>query len=611
MASDEVVEQVRESADIVQIIGEHVKLRRVGRGYRGPCPFHQGTHANFSVDPVKRIYHCFVCHETGDVFSFLMKRMGMDFPTALRSVADRVGVLIPETRHARQEPDPREPLWELNHTVAEYFRRLLWDQDEGRAARDYLTLRRVTREVADRFELGVAPADPTALQSHLNALGFTDERLLEAGLLFRREGSEQLRPRFRRRLIFPIQDASAHYVGFGGRLLGPGEPKYLNSAESPTFSKARLLYGMHMAKNSIRRDDRVLIVEGYFDVARLVSAGFETAVAPLGTALTEAQALLLKRYTRNAYLLYDSDRAGLKATFRAGDELLRHGFAVQVVTLPEGEDPDTFVDRFGGEKLAAQLEQSIDIFERRIQLLERAGWFADLKTKRRALDRLLPTIRATADVLTRDLYLTRVSEVSHVDKALLRREVGDEAPASAPAAASAPARSDTPASAERRGPARRRRSTRGDSSEQALVQIMLHHRSQLETIGEQIGREDFRSPVYREIFERLLDSDASASNDTLSAALSAAAAHAMQELLLEPEAVVDVARTIRDSVNKLRVRALETQLMEIDRLLPLAADAEKDTLIRRKESLLRDIRGLGGIGYRHFGKSALRESGSH
>ncbi|HEU4585302.1 MAG TPA: DNA primase, partial [Gemmatimonadaceae bacterium] len=426
MISDETVERVREAADIVRIIGEHVNLRRTGTDYRGPCPFHQGTHRNFSVSPRKGIYYCFVCHEGGDVFTFLQKRLGMDWPTAVRHVAEKVGIVVEEVQRRREGTDPRQPVWDINAAAADYFRTLLWDDEQGRAARDYLSLRSVGRDVADRFGLGFAPRDADAMRSHFNALGIEDERLLGAGLLVQRDEGGELRPRFRNRLIFPILDIAGNTAGFGGRLLGPGEPKYLNSAESPVFSKARLLYGMHMARHVIRRDDRAMVVEGYFDVVRLVTAGFDWVVAPLGTALTEQQAALLRRYTKNVYLLYDSDQAGLKATFRAGDELLRHGASVQVVTLPEGEDPDSFVDKHGAAGLSAQLTQAIDVFERKVQLLERAGWFGDLRGKRRALDRLLPTVRAASDPITRDMYIMRAGEAAGVSREVLQREVDEE-----------------------------------------------------------------------------------------------------------------------------------------------------------------------------------------
>ncbi|HET7565136.1 MAG TPA: DNA primase [Gemmatimonadaceae bacterium] len=614
MISEETIERVREAADIVQIIGEHVQLRRTGSDYRGPCPFHQGTHRNFAVVPKKGIYHCFVCHEQGDVFDFLQKRLGMDWPSALRYVAERAGIEVQETRSNRAEPDEREPFWEINSSAADYFRRQLWDDDAGRAARDYLTMRRVSREVADRFGLGFAPRDANALRAHLNALGFQDERLLEAGLLVRKEETGELRPRFRNRLIFPILDVAGHHVGFGGRLLGPGEPKYLNSADSKIFSKGRLLYGLNWAKANIRREDRVLIVEGYFDVVRLISAGLETTVAPLGTALTEAQAALLRKYTKHVYLLYDSDTAGLKATFRAGDELLRHGFAVQVVTLPDGEDPDSFVDKHGGAALTAQLGGALDVFERKVQLLERGGWFADLRKKRRAVDRMLPTIRATADPLTRDMYIARASEAAGVSKALLEREAsaGDSRPhddeSARPGIGSTPA----PTAPAWRGHGthdsagtreQRRRTERGAAAERELVRVMLHHRSQVETIAERVGANDFSTIEYRDIFRALLAAGASASLEDIAAALSSDAATTMQALLDEPGAIVDVERTVEGSVAALQVRAMEQELADIDRMLPLASDAAKDDLIRRKAQIRRDIQGLGGVGFRHYGKS--------
>ena len=197
--------------------------------------------------------------------------------------------------------------------------------------------------------------------------------------------------------MFPIYDASGRPSGFGGRLIGPGEPKYLNSADSPTFTKGRLLYGLNWARHAIRRDERLLLVEGYFDVVRLVLAGIESVVAPLGTALTEEQASMIARQTKNVFLLYDSDTAGQKATFRAGDLLLAQGVSVRVVTLPDGEDPDTFVDTHGGAALETHIDGAVDVFDRKVQILERQGWFADLHKRRRAIDRLLPTIRATAD----------------------------------------------------------------------------------------------------------------------------------------------------------------------------------------------------------------------
>lgn len=617
MITDETVDRVREAADIVRIIGEHVNLRRTGSDYRGPCPFHQGTHRNFSVSPKKGIYYCFVCHEGGDVFTFLQKRLGMDWPTAVKHVAEKVGIVVEEVQRRREGADPRQPAWDINAAAADYFRTLLWDDDQGRAARDYLSLRGVAREVADRFGLGFAPRDADAMRRHFNALGIQDERLLDAGLLVQRDDGGEPRARFRNRLIFPILDITGNTAGFGGRLLGPGEPKYLNSSESPVFSKARLLYGMHMARHVIRRDDRAMVVEGYFDVVRLVSAGFDWVVAPLGTALTEQQAALLRRFTKNVYLLYDSDQAGLKATFRAGDELLRHGVSVQVVTLPDGEDPDSFVDKSGAAGLSAQLSLAIDVFERKVQLLERAGWFGDLRGKRRALDRLLPTVRATADPITRDMYIARASEAAGVSREVLEREMQEEertarrrTGAGVPEGSSGEEDRPTPAASRPAGRdheewrRHERPPARGPVSrtERYLVWILMHHRSQIETVGEQVGPAELHDPVLREIYAALLAAAPDAPPEVIAEGLPEDARALFAELLEEPAGEgIDVDRTLAGCVAQIRGVPIRRRLREIDRELDIAQDAQKDELIREKTRLIRDAAALGAGRYKSYG----------
>lgn len=609
MIPDEEVDRIRESADIVQIIGEHVKLKRVGTGYRGPCPFHQGTKPNFSVNPKTGFYKCFVCNEAGSVFTFVQKRLGMDFPSAIRMVAEKAGLEVREVQSRREGPDPREPFWELNATASEYFRDTLWKSEEGAAAREYLASRQVSRETADRFGLGYAPRPIGLMRSHLNTLGFDDSRLLEGGLLVQREDGGEPRPRFRDRLIFPIQDVSGHTVGFGGRLLGPGDVKYLNSAESPVFTKGKLLYGLNWAKGAIRREERAIVVEGYFDVVRLVAAGIEEVVAPLGTALTEPQALLIQRYAKSVYLLYDSDAAGQKATFRAGDALLTQGIAVQVITLPDGEDPDTFVRANGADALRGQMANAADLFERKIQLLERAGWFGDLRRKRRAIDRLLPTIGATADPLTRDLYVSRLSEVAGVTRELILREVAAAPRRSEPApplvpdpeSEGAPPTEEERAETARRDLAERRATGAGIGAERELVRVMLQRRQQLESLAEKLRREDFRDPVYRAIYSALLDCGPDATAEELATRLEPRDIEAMQTLLEEsPDSMVNPQRSVDDSLAHLRMRKLEKKRRRIQRMLEIAPEDQKNDLLQAKTRLRDEIKALEGRGFRWF-----------
>ena len=338
MIPDDLIEQVREAADLVGIIGEQVELKRTGADYRGPCPFHGGTHRNFAVIPKKGMFYCFVCHAAGDVFTFFMKRLGMDYPTAVREVARRVGITIPERGPAGGGgPDPHEPLYTAVATAADWFGRQLGDSPEAAVARDYLASRHVELETALPLGLGYAPRGKPFLDA-MKGLGLRDEVLLEAGLVVKREDGT-LAPRFRGRLLFPIHEQRARIVGFGGRILGEGEPKYLNSPDTPIFHKGRLLYNLHAAKHAIRKAERAILVEGYFDVLRLSLAGVEEVVAPLGTGLTSDQAQLLQRHAPHVILLYDSDEAGLRATFRAGDELLRERLRVSVASLPAGDSP--------------------------------------------------------------------------------------------------------------------------------------------------------------------------------------------------------------------------------------------------------------------------------
>ncbi|GAC1686218.1 MAG: hypothetical protein NVS9B3_04580 [Gemmatimonadaceae bacterium] len=639
MIPDDLVDRIREAADIVQIIGEHVELKRTGTSYRGPCPFHQGTHRNFSVSPDKSIFYCFVCHESGDVFSFLQKRLGMTWPSAVRAVAERTGIAVPDETQRRPGPDPREPLWEVNGVAAEYFRRILWSDPLGSPARDYLYSRAITREVAERFGLGFAPREIGLMRAYLQTLGFGDDRQIEAGLLVRADEGAEPRPRFRGRVIFPISDTGGRVVGFGGRLIAAGEPKYLNSGETEIFQKRRLLYGLSWAKQAMRREDRVLVVEGYFDAVRLMAHAVDSVVAPLGTALTEEQATTLLRYTKNVFLLYDSDRAGLKATFEAGDRLLNLGARVQVVTFPEGEDPDSFVAKHGVEGLTTQVAAAIDIFERKVQLLERAGSFTDLRRKRRAIDKLLPTIRATADPVMRELYLARASEASGVSQALLAREAGGakggvrggrgDAPASPPGreeGSGAP-----PLRSAARGPDRRGRGAGGaerghaggprwgsrdphtkvvaESAERELIRIMLQAPAQLELLAERVGLDDFLTPVYRELYAALLAQGGRTlrAGDGILAAMSGTlgerAAAIAEELLSETGAVGDLEATSADSVKQLNARRMQERVTELDELIPLALGSEKDDLIREKSSLVRTMSAEGGRGWKTLGSS--------
>lgn len=620
MIADEIVERVREAADIVAIVGEFVPLRRSGADFRGACPFHGGTNPNFSVSQKRGSYHCFVCHESGDVFTFVRKRLGLDFSGAVKLIGERVGIeVIDAPLHARVA-DPNEKNWEVLSASAEWFGTQL-SSDVGSAARTYLESRSLSSEACVSFGLGFAPRDPQALRKYLHALGFDDDRQTEAGLIVLREGESQPRTRFQHRVTFPILDEYGHHVGFGARALDDRTPKYLNSPESQVFQKRRTLYGLHSAKQAMRRNSRAIVVEGYLDVMRLAISGIEEVVAPLGTALTEEQATLLTRYASEVFLLYDSDVAGQKATFRSGYELLRQRAVVRVVSLPEGEDPDSYVRSQGTAALESQLTQAIDVFDRQLQILERRGWFADLQHRRRAVDRLLPTIRAARDPLTRDLYISRLAELAGVAKSTIADEAdqlptrrrgavgGAEDPVSngesaggsggrdnsgnradgevppSPYAFQAKrdawrARRSRNAGPEWRATSDRPKANDEEPLERALVRAMIIDRALVERVAERHGPEDFRDASYRSLFETLLQVDPEDDLEKIASLLPSHAVERLRDIIDGIETADPASTDISISLARMDARHIEIRMDSIREQMRNEGAAEQDALMR-------------------------------
>ncbi len=580
--ADELIEQIRDAADLVGIIGEAVQLKRAGSDYRGACPFHGGTHRNFAVIPKKGMYYCYVCHEAGDVFTYLMKKQGMDYPTAVREVARKVGIVVPE-RGTREGPDPREPLFTASAVAQEWFATRLREDPEAGIARAYLAERDIPPEVAGEQGLGFVPRGPAFVDA-MKQLGIEERVLVEAGLMVTRDDGTT-GPRFRGRLLFPIRDLRGRVVGFGGRILGQGEPKYLNSPETPIFHKGTMLYNLHEAKQAIRREEEVILVEGYFDVLRLVLSGTENVVAPMGTALTPDQAALLRRFAKAALLLYDSDSAGLRATFRTADECLRHGMRVKVATMPEGEDPDTLVRRSGAAALAPILKDAVDVLDRKIQLLERKGWFEGMEHRRDALDRLLPTARAAADPIARDLYLARISERTGVSRAVLEREEASRPPPPPERPTGPSTRPPSPAL-----PARSRQP--GARLEQQLLKTILSGGAWLERARKEIPPETFEVSSHREIFEAVRALPASASPAAALEQLSPQAQDAFQRLLLaaseERAAGVSFDEVYAGALQGLRAREVSRSLAPVSaveerqhQLKELSSDQRTRFIIRK------------------------------
>ncbi len=568
---DDVIEQVKDATDILALVSESVDLKRTGSDWRGSCPFHGGTHRNFAVIPRKGLFYCYVCHEAGDVFSYMMKRFGMDYPTAVRELARKAGITIPE-RQQRIGPDPHEALYGAAAAAADWFARRLHESPDASGARAYLEKREVSLEAAAPHGLGYAPSGSAFLDA-MHALGIKDEVLVEAGIAQQRDDG-RVRARFRDRLLFPIHDLRGRVVGFGGRLLGPGEPKYLNSPETPIFHKGRQLYNLHHARNAIRQEQVVIVVEGYFDVLRLVLAGIDHVVAPLGTALTPEQAILLKKVAPSAILLYDSDTPGLRATFRAGDELLRNGVRVRVATLPPGDDPDTIVQKGGAAALEPILRDAIDVLERKILELDRRGWFRDVEHRREALDKLLPTVRAASDPITRELYLGLVSERSGVSREVLEREAK---------AGPAPAPAPMPEATREAAPRLRRR---GGIGERTMLRLLLSHPDLVARARKEVRAEWLRDPLAIEVISALFEGTPVAE---LFQRVSPDAAGLVQDLLNADDAAgLDADATYAEALLDLEARPL---LMEYHALRASRADDEAgaEALESRRLALKKEI----------------------
>jgi DNA primase len=595
---EELIEEVRQRADLVEIVAEHTRLKRSGRTFRGPCPLHGGEGPNFSVDPAKGFYKCFSCGEGGTVFTFLQRHLGMTFPEAVRDVAARVGVEIPDEREApRPEDDPNARYHEANAFAAEWFRRQLWEEPGGSDARSYLERRGISRDSAERMGLGWAPEEWTAFGDTARRHGMANELLLSLGLVKEStKGGREPYDAFRGRLIFPIESPGGKVLGFGGRVIGEVEdhvPKYLNSPETPVYHKGRVLYGLGWSRQAIRRADEALIVEGYMDYASLMANGVENVVAPLGTALTPEQAELVARYAHRAVLLYDSDSAGLKATFRSGDELLRAGVEVLVATLPDGEDPDSVV-RSGGEKALRQyIRDAVDVLERKIQIMERRDLFRSIPGVRRAIDALLPTVRAASDDVTRGVYIARIAEKTGLARETIEREVAQAPtreqrpqPRSAPAPGRSPGRRPEPYTApvSSLGP------------ERNLLLLLLRDESWVERAANDVGPEEFRSPAYRAIFQELvhLEGRHDSAGEWISS-FPPDIVSTVETLLGDPEGqnIGSPERFYLETIGQMVARPFEERLAQLERQLAVAGDDEGLILSQEKAAILKEMRERG------------------
>ena len=410
---DDITARIKEAADIVQVIGECVELKKSGTRFLGLCPFHGEKTPSFSVHSGQQFFHCFGCGESGDVFSFIMKYHNLDFPEAIKTLANKYHIELPERRRSKEEEllaKNRECLFAANEKAAALFSNYLRDSLGAKAARIYLQKRGVTEDILAKFRIGYAPAVEVEGWNYLGGKfsGPESKAAIEAGLLVEKEKGGTY-DRFRDRIVFPISDISGRVCGFGGRIVGEGQPKYLNSPESQVFNKSKLLLGLYQQKEDIRRKNEAVLVEGNFDLISLVAGGCTNVVAPLGTALTREQLRLIKRFAERVTLLFDGDEAGIKAAVRGVPFFLAEQVVGRVAILPDGHDPDTFIR----EKGLAELHQLLDRAESLPEfvlnrLVEEYGLTLDGKSK--IVGELQPLVKAAASPLQRSVFIAHFAE---------------------------------------------------------------------------------------------------------------------------------------------------------------------------------------------------------
>jgi DNA primase len=584
------VERVRAATDIVALISDSVPLKKAGRKYRGLCPFHPEKTPSFYVDDQKGVFYCFGCQTGGDSFKFVMLRENVEFLEAARLLARRTGIPVPQSGRGGR-PSEREALVAAHRAAADFYHELLRTRPEAGAAREYLRARGITDETIARLKIGFAPDRWDTLKSHLTAKGFTSELLVTGGLLSRKDGtgpgsSAGTYDRFRNRVLFPIRNLSGDVVGFGGRILGAGEPKYLNSAETPIYNKRENLFGLDLTRPGIRDAGEAVVVEGYFDFASLFQAGVVNAAATLGTAFSEEQVSLLRRFTERVVINYDPDTAGTNATRRSLDLLLAQGFKIRVLQLEPGADPDEFVRKKGVEAYRSRLASAPRYFE---YLLERATTGRDLsdyEAKSAALREVLPILSQVPDRIERAGYVNALAEKLGIDDAVMLAEIKDallKGGTGARAGATAlRGKGAAPAA-------------RAMESETRLVRALLESADLRAELLGLLSEDDLAGTAIEAVVravEGLGRAGQEISYPRLSEVLLEPARSLLARIAMEPEPVVSSSEALR-CVESIRVRRLRREREGLQRQMEAEADpARLDDLMRRKMEVSRQIDSL-------------------
>ena len=501
----EILQHIRDRIDLVDVISRYVTLSKAGQNFKGLCPFHSEKTPSFSVSPTRQMFHCFGCGVGGDAFTFLMKREGMEFVEVVREFAQQAGVSIPERSKGGQDfcsSSDRERYEQIHAATTSWYQHHLRTSESAKHARQYLENRGMASSTIEEFGLGYAPPGWNGLSSHLEKKGFTKEEIIRSGLVVTKEADGKTQglkypyyDRFRDRIIFPISTPRGRVVAFGGRVLSDQDnPKYLNSPETPFFTKGRALYGLEKARSSAAHLDRLILVEGYFDVITLSQAGVTNVVAPLGTALTSDHVQAVRRISKTIVLLFDGDTAGVNAVLRTFDLFLNTGLAVKVMVLPTGEDPDTFIRHQGVEAFTELEARAPDLLEFTVGACLESRKVESVEDRIRSADEVMRILQKTSNPVEKEEYLRIVSERLGIRQQVLLERY--------PALKASP-----PRYGKEKGRAvdsfRRVSAPKGSPEERDLIILLLQDSLEPQHFQE-LQSQMFKEPAYRKIIERAL-----------------------------------------------------------------------------------------------------------
>jgi len=606
------IDEIRQKTDIVAVISEDVVLKKTGKNYSGLCPFHSERTPSFSVSPDKQIFYCFGCGAGGDVFSFLMKHRGLSFPEAVKLLAERSGVYLPEAADSAEEK-ARQKVTALLHAVndlaRQYFIHNLTETKQGAAALAYLRRRGVTEKSIATFQLGWSLPIWDGLLQAAREKGHPPELLVQAGLALVSQRGKGYYDRFRGRLMFPIFDVTGRVIGFGGRVLDDSTPKYLNSPETPLFEKGKNLYALQLARAEIRRKNQAIIVEGYMDVIAAHQNGAENTVASLGTALTADQGRLLHRYGQDIVIAYDADTAGAKATVRGMELLTEIGCRVRVAELPAGDDPDTFIRRNGKDAFSRFVDRALSLTDYRLKLLFTGNNHSSIEGRANIIKQAAPIISALASSSEQEMYIRalakRLSVTEEALRADIRRYGTDKAVSSGQAKdknwkithnRNAPQVENFSKAPEADGfpvPAHIK-------AEKLLLRLMLDNSKVLEAVQRELGMEAFADDAHREIGQIILQLAAAGTRiepakvlanlpEASDQTVRKASEIFMQEFLFPIDDKV-----ITDNINAVKVNKLNQEiafLLDQVRLCESQGDNEKRQLLLKRIDALQSARG--------------------